>query len=292
MPPTVCQPKAAATRSRSPSPSKSAACTSAVRAILSTRTIFSNCRGAVWRSHTMLPFSWSPGMKSPRSAISRSCFPSLSRSTISAWSGFGMLAITRSSPGFFAGLAEHDEAVAHVAGHDLQPAVAVEVEEAHVGHDGDLRPLPAGSTAWCAKRSPPSPGGQGSGRGRLTGARASKYRTNCAVSICHRTLSSPGVTPVPMRLRWAISWMRRRHMPRGRYWGCGGTWHFEHCFWIVSTKAASGSVSGLPSRPRMTAPAGGAGACAAPKAATNGRESSRRGRPRRSITRPVYNAGL
>ena len=137
MPPTVCQPKAAATRSRSPSPSKSAACTSAVRAILSTRTIFSNCRGAVWRSHTMLPFSWSPGMKSPRSATSRSCFPSLSRSTISAWSGLGIRAISRTSPGFFDGLAEVDDAVAHVAGDHLEPAVAVEVEEAHVRDDGD-----------------------------------------------------------------------------------------------------------------------------------------------------------
>ncbi len=45
-------------------------------------------------------------------------------------------------------------------------------------------------------------------------------------------------------------------MPRGRNCGWGGTWHFEHCFWTVSTKAASGSVSGLPSRPRIEPPAG------------------------------------
>ncbi len=151
---------------------------------------------------------------------------------------------------------------------------------------------PGGAQGWCAKRRPPSPAGHGSGRGRLTGERASKYRTNCAVSICHRTLSSPGVTPVPMRLRWAISWMRRRHMPRGRYWGWGGTWHFEHCFFTVSTKAASGRLSGWPSRPRMTPAGGGAGACAAPRTATSGSEIRRKGSPRRSITGPVYNAGL
>ena len=86
----------------------------------------------------MLPFSWSPGMKSPRSAISRSCLPSLSKSTIAAWSGFGMRAISRSSPGFFQRLAEVDDAVAHVAGDDLGLAVAVEVEEARVRDDGHL----------------------------------------------------------------------------------------------------------------------------------------------------------
>ena len=33
---------------------------------------------------------------------------------------------------------------------------------------------PVGAHAWRAKRSPPSPAGQGSGSGRLTGERASK----------------------------------------------------------------------------------------------------------------------
>ena len=87
-------------------------------------------------------------------------------------------------------------------------------------------------------------------------------------------------------------------MPRGRYWGCGATWHFEHCFCTVSTNAASGSVSGLPSRPRMTPPAGG------PPGRLRRRrrpgddgetERSRRGGPAvaaspdQSTTRPAYN---
>ena len=95
----------ATTRSRSPSPSKSAACTSAFRGRWSIRMRFSNCIGPVWRIQTIVPFSWSEGRNSPRSAIRRSCRPSLSRSTISAWAGLLRMAICRRTPGARAGSA-------------------------------------------------------------------------------------------------------------------------------------------------------------------------------------------
>ena len=43
-----------------------------------------------------------------------------------------------------------------------------------------------------------------------------------------------------MRLRWDISWIRSRHIPRGRNSGGGSTWHLLHCFATVAWKASSG----------------------------------------------------
>src|SRR5512140_2897137 len=79
-------------------------------------------------------------------------------------------------------------------------------------------------------------------------------------SCCHSRLSSPGGTPVPVMLRSAISWIRKRHIPRGTYSGGGCTWHFVHCCLTISaTFASSSGGSGTTSRVRAGAPAGGDG---------------------------------
>ena len=63
----------------------------------------------ICRSQTTPPFSWSEGRYSPRSATIRSCLPSLSRSTISAWAGFARMAICRSPSSGLRGSARNTE---------------------------------------------------------------------------------------------------------------------------------------------------------------------------------------
>ena len=49
--------------------------------------------------------------------------------------------------------------------------------------------------------------------------------------------------PVPVMLRSAISWTRKRQRPRGTYSGGGRTWHFVHCWPMSSSMAASSFAS-------------------------------------------------
>ena len=93
-------------------------------------------------------------------------------------------------------------------------------------------------------------------------------------------------TPVPSTLCCAISSMRTRHIARGRYCGCGTTWQVEQLFLTVSTKPASGSESGLPSRPRIGV-SSGEGVCA-PAPARN-EKTSRGSETRLEVTERVYN---
>jgi hypothetical protein len=79
---------------------------------------------------------------------------------------------------------------------------------------------------------------------------------NGPTSSCQKVLTWPGGTPVPAMLKRAISGMRVRHAARGTNSGCGATWQTEQCLRTLSTNAASGSVSGLPSSPRTGCPAG------------------------------------
>ncbi len=134
---------------------------------------FSNCSGPVWRSQTTEPFSWSPGMKSPRSATIRSCLPSLSRSTISECAGFGMLAITRSAPGERSGSPSITTPWPMSQATTSGRASLSRSKRRTLAVTG-VRVSPGGLKLVRLRRSPPSPSGHGSGNGSVIGARASK----------------------------------------------------------------------------------------------------------------------
>ena len=89
----------------------------------------------------MLPFSWSPGMKSPRSAIEQVLLAVLVEVDHLGVVGIRDLRDLAQRRLALRRLAQVDRAVAHVAGHDLGLAVAVEVEEAHVRDHRDAGAL-------------------------------------------------------------------------------------------------------------------------------------------------------
>ena len=98
---------------------------------------------------------------------------------------------------------------------------------------------------------------------------------------------------MPIRLRWAISWMRSRHMPRGRNCGCGTHVALRALLLHGLDERRVGQRVGLAVEAEDRPPAGGG----APAWRLGGAEDGEDGEPeedeRRKTSkhaRPVYNA--
>ena len=260
MPPRVWRPKAATTRSRSPSPSKSAASTSVVRGSLSARTCFSKRAG---RGLTQ------PHDRALLVVLGQEVADVGDEQVLAAVrvevhhrgaGGVRDLRDLAQLPGPPEGIAEQDEAVAHVAGHDLLPPVAVEVEELRARHDGHRRragraqepPLeaarPPGRARARGRAASPAPGprsrrrrargraGRGRSRPRAPGRCASRLKRFMSWRRCFQSArgASPGEgTDVARRAllphhvhearrRAAGPAGRRARGPRGGGGGVGG----------------------------------------------------------------------
>ena len=239
-------------RSRSPSPSKSAARASAVRGRPRRSGRFSNSAGAVWRSQATLPFSWSRGQELPEVG-DQEVLPAvlvevdhLRVGGVGDWRSGSELARRRD------GVAEEDHPAPHVAGHDLDLAVPVEVAELHV-----RRPPArggAGRVVGVLREDEPAlrPGATGRAAARTSGARDSKHWMNFSRSICQSRLSSPGADAGAGHAALGHLLDPEAPLAPGHVLRGGRTWHFVHCCLTVSPKAASGRSSGLPSSPRTT----------------------------------------
>ena len=247
IPPRVYSPKAATTRSRSPSPSKSAASTSVTRGSFSARTRFSKVPSpaAAQPHHAALLVVL--GHEEADVGDQQVRMPSRSRSAAAAWAGFGTLAISRSSPGRLTGSPVEHEPVAHVAGHDLEPAVTVEVEEARVRDDRHRRG--AGRAQQAALEALRS--GRGPRRPEVATprARAPRSRRRRARGRACESALAPRRHADARQAEARHVLQARPPEPARHVAGAGRTWHAAHSLRTMSTNAASGRGSGWPSRP-------------------------------------------
>ena len=144
-------------------------------------------------------------------------------------------------------VSREDESVAHVAGHDLRAPVAVEVEEARVRDDRHRH------RGGRAQETPVEAARLGRGPGlrlRQRLRRACLEVRGEGVEVERRESAfAPRLQPDAPRLKRFMSCRRCRQSRRGASAGDGRTWHAAHSLRTTSAKAASGRVSGRPSRP-------------------------------------------